>query len=531
MTSFAPTLERPLQRLGLRLGAAFGAVLLVTLAVAVAGMLQLWQVRAHNDVIATDTARLLQVRQWMELVQVNLDRALQTTRLDAAAADDDTVRSRLEPVMSRLAEDMAGTAKMASEVQESLQAQALPPTLRTAVEAVETRRSAFVKLRAGIRDDIQMGEPPTRIDGELVPLARDMVQALDALGTQLTQANQAASAALESDARRALWLLGLGTAGALLLGGVLAWRMTRSLTRPLRDAAELARAIEAGDLTRPVRADRADELGALVLALGRMQAQLRTLIGGIRRSAEGIATASAQVAGGSQDLSQRTEQAAANLQQTASSIEQLGRSVRDTAGSARSASSLAEAAAGVARRGDDVVAQVVGTMQQISESSRRIGEIIGTVDGIAFQTNILALNAAVEAARAGEAGRGFAVVAAEVRALAQRSAAAAREIKSLIGHSVERVEAGSGLAGQARSTMQEIVDSVGRVAVMIREIDEATTRQAQGIGEVNGTVGQLDRVTQSNAALVVQSAAAAASLKDQAAQLSQSVSVFRLGAA
>jgi methyl-accepting chemotaxis protein len=304
----------------------------------------------------------------------------------------------------------------------------------------------------------------------------------------------------------------------------------RTVIGAIGQAADGARAIAAGDLTARFDRGRRDELGVLFTALDDMQGALARLVGEIRHSAENISTASTEVAAGNQDLSQRTEQAASSLQQTASSMEQVHGTVRQTADSARTATQLATSAAGVAQRGGEVVGQVVATMEEIQGASRRIADIIGTIDGIAFQTNILALNAAVEAARAGEQGRGFAVVAGEVRSLAQRSAEAAREIKALIGNSVERVEAGTRLVGDAGATMQEIVAGVKRVADLVGEINAATAEQTQGIGEVNGAVTSLDRMTQQNAALVEQSAAAAESLKAQAAQLTQAVAVFRLAA-
>ncbi len=258
--------------------------------------------------------------------------------------------------------------------------------------------------------------------------------------------------------------------------------------------------------------------------------RIEQAIGAVRASAESIGTASGEIAGGNLDLSQRTEQTASNLQQAASSLEQLTATVRQTADSARTANQLAASASSVAQRGGQVVSQVVSTMDEITSSSRRIADIIGTIDGIAFQTNILALNAAVEAARAGEQGRGFAVVASEVRSLAQRSASAAREIKTLIGTSVEKVETGSRLVADAGSTMSEIVASVQRVTDIIGEISAAAGEQSSGIGQVNGAVTDLDRMTQQNAALVEQSSAAAESLKEQAARLTGLVSAFRLHA-
>jgi methyl-accepting chemotaxis protein len=301
-----------------------------------------------------------------------------------------------------------------------------------------------------------------------------------------------------------------------------------SICKPIDEARALASAIASGDLTQSVNTQGKDEAADLLTQLQAMQTSLREMVGEVQSSTDSITTSSQEIASGNQDLSQRTEITASNLQQTSSSMEQLTGTVRQSADSARQANQLASSAADVAQRGGAVVAQVVTTMNEINTSSRKIADIIGVIDGIAFQTNILALNAAVEAARAGEQGRGFAVVAGEVRSLAGRSAEAAREIKSLIGASVERVDAGTKLVGDAGQTMTEIVGSVQRVTDIIGEITAAAGEQSDGIGQVNTAVTQLDQMTQQNAALVEQSAAAAESLKDQAQRLSQVIARFRL---
>jgi methyl-accepting chemotaxis protein len=303
---------------------------------------------------------------------------------------------------------------------------------------------------------------------------------------------------------------------------------SKSITDPVGHAREVALAIAQGDLTHRIDTEGKDELAELLRALAHMQKSLSGLVGQVRQASESIHVASNEVASGNTDLSNRTEQAASNLQQTASSMDQLTGSVRQSAESATHASEMATSASAVARRGGEAVNQVVATMDEIHTSSRKIGDIIGVIDGIAFQTNILALNAAVEAARAGEQGRGFAVVAGEVRSLAGRSAEAAREIKALINASVERVESGSRQVQDAGATMGEIVSSVQRVADIIREITAASVEQSQGIGQVNTSVVSLDQMTQQNAALVEQSAAAAESLKEQANMLHEVVARFRL---
>ncbi|VBC13083.1 methyl-accepting chemotaxis protein [Burkholderia pseudomallei] len=322
-----------------------------------------------------------------------------------------------------------------------------------------------------------------------------------------------------------VFVIGLVITAAML---VIIRNVRASLGGEPDEAASLAARIAAGDLTRPV-AVRAGDGTSMMAAMRDMQGRLRSTIGGIRRAAEWIAAASHEIASGNHDLSQRTEQQAASLEETAASMEELTATVKQNAENARQASGLANNASEIALKGNDVVSRVIGTMGEINDSSRKIADIIGVIDGIAFQTNILALNAAVEAARAGEQGRGFAVVAGEVRSLAQRSATAAKEIKQLIDASVERVNNGSALVGQAGETMTEILQAVRRVTDIMGEIAAASEEQSSGISQVGRAVTQMDEMTQQNAALVEEAAAAASSLQEQAARLRESVSAFQVG--
>ena len=325
------------------------------------------------------------------------------------------------------------------------------------------------------------------------------------------------------------WLGGVLALAVVLMAIALGIAIRRAV-RPLQRISEHLEAIGHGDLSRPLLLpERRDEIGVISRSVEFMRTSLVGIVGNVRRGTDTIATASGQIAAGNQDLSSRTEEQASSLEETAASMEELTSTVKQNADNARQANQLAVSASNVAVRGGAVVAQVVQTMGAINTSSRKIVDIIGVIDGIAFQTNILALNAAVEAARAGEQGRGFAVVAAEVRNLAQRSAAAAKEIKTLIGDSVEKVEEGSKQVAQAGQTMDEIVGSVRRVTDIMAEIEAASREQTQGIEQINQAIGQMDQVTQQNAALVEEAAAATQSLQEQAGGLSQVVSVFRLG--
>jgi methyl-accepting chemotaxis protein len=336
--------------------------------------------------------------------------------------------------------------------------------------------------------------------------------------------------AREQASARTMLLMAGGLGLLLAVGAAMIWAISRSTTSAIAQAVTVAQTVAAGDLTSHIAVRGRDETAQLLTALQAMNAGLADVVSQVRLGSEHIATASSQIATGNADLSQRTEEQASNLQQTAASMEELTSTVQVNAETARQASAVVRSASEAARQGGETVGQVVATMESISQSSRRIHDIIGVIDGIAFQTNILALNAAVEAARAGEQGRGFAVVAAEVRNLAQRSAEAAKQIKQLIGESVDRVDAGTALVAHAGQSVARIVDQVAQVNQLIEGIASASAEQASGIGQVGHAVAQLDQVTQQNAALVEESAAAADSLQQQARRLSELVGRFRLAA-
>jgi methyl-accepting chemotaxis protein len=364
----------------------------------------------------------------------------------------------------------------------------------------------------------------TRID----PVYRQVLAEINKLVALQQAAERDARDQAEVSSQQLMYWLDLSAVIAVVIGSVLAWGITRSITQPLDKALQVARCVADGDLTTAITVEATDETGKLMQALKDMNQHLAQTVGQIRSGADTIATASSQIAAGNLDLSSRTEQQASSLEETASSMEELTSIVKQNADNARQANQLAVSASEVAVKGGTVVAQVVDTMGAIHTSSKKIVDIIGVIDGIAFQTNILALNAAVEAARAGEQGRGFAVVATEVRSLAQRSAAAAKEIKALIDDSVGNVDAGSALVAQAGSTMEQIVASIGRVTDIMGEITAASQEQTTGIEQVNQAIAQMDEVTQQNAALVEEEAAATASLKTLADNLAQVVSAFKL---
>lgn len=388
--------------------------------------------------------------------------------------------------------------------------------------------TSFTKV-AKLMDDGQKDAAVALLNSETLPALDAMQEPINAI-TDLQKKIVVSSSTdvrdrLGSATQLMLLLGGLG----LLFGAGFARFTTRSITQPMREAVQLAKTVAAGDLTAEVKSNRHDECGQLLLALQEMTESLVHIVNQVRGGAESMATATHQIADGNMDLSSRTEEQASALEQTAASMDELSAAIKQNYESGKHANELAEAAALVAAKGGAVVGQVVHMMEAINTSSKKIADIIGVIDGIAFQTNILALNAAVEAARAGEQGRGFAVVASEVRSLAGRSAEAAKEIKTLIATSVGNVDEGCKLVEQAGLTMDEIVVHVRRVANLMGEVTASTQEQSTGVEQVNQAVGQMDTVTQQNAALVEEAAAASQSLEHQAKVLLETVSVFQLG--
>ena len=468
---------------------------------------------------AQHIAQISETATWVGLTETNV------ARLMASLVSTD-------PAIDALYKEQipAGLAEMA-RIRKTIEAMDLSPPSRELLGKIAEQGQAVLASSAKAQAARQAGDQAAvakELSETFLPAAARYSKALQALAA--LQIQEMDTVRVEFGEQRAaninfargmvLSLIVLLAAGTFFL--------IKEIRSPLYDAIAVAEAIGAGDLTVHIDTSRGDEFGKMMHAIAHMQKQLVHLVSDVRQGTDGLANVSEEIAAGNNDLSARTEQTAANLEETASSMQELTSNVRQSADSAKQANQLAASAAQVAERGGAVVGQVVSTMDEINASSRKISDIISVIDGIAFQTNILALNAAVEAARAGEQGRGFAVVASEVRSLAGRSADAAKEIKLLINTSVEKVEGGAALVTQAGETMTEIVSSVQRVTDIMGEISAAASEQSNGIAQINAAIGQLDQMTQQNAALVEQSAAAASSMKDQSHRLAGVVATFKL---
>ena len=509
-------------KLGRKLGGAFAFVVLLNVMVAGFAIVQMSRINANTADIATN---------WLPSVKVLgdiRDAMAEFRRAEAVVSMPDSA-----PEWAGEVARMDQSRKSVTDLLAQYWPMIASPEERKLAEQFKQQLAAYYEANSKLMVLAHQGEAERAQARALYKGAsREAFRAARVtLNDDMTLNNKGADTAY-ADAQATYgqsrtWVTAL-LVGSVALASVLALWITRMVTGPLNEAAEVARRIADGDLSASLKVAGTDEVGSLMRALADMKGNLVQMVDGVRMGAESVATASSQIAQGNQDLSQRTEEQASALQQTAASMEQLGSTVTQNADSARQANQLANGASTVAIQGGEVVGQVVETMREINDSSRKISDIITVIDGIAFQTNILALNAAVEAARAGEQGRGFAVVAGEVRNLAQRSAEAAKEIKSLIGASVERVERGSNLVDRAGSTMQEVVTAIRRVNDIVGEITSASAEQSTGVSQVSEAVSQMDQATQQNAALVEESAAAAESLKQQARQLVQAVSVFKL---
>ncbi|MGC4075660.1 MAG: methyl-accepting chemotaxis protein [Rubrivivax sp.] len=508
-------------RIGVRLGAAFFALVLLLAVTGAVGLRSLQSTQARLDSIYGD--RVVPLQQLKLIADAYAVKVIDTVNKANAG--------RI-PAQDALKELSGAQEAIARSWREYKSTSMTPDEARLAAEAERLFGPADADIERTKKTLQPLSGP---VPGQLAQFNGPMYDTVDPISAKIAELIElqlhAAKDDVDAAARTYVWTIAV-VAGATLMSMLLAavggLLITRSITRPVDRAVVALRAVAAGDLGVQVEATSKDEIGQLLAALRTMKEELSEIVGTVRSSSDSVVTASTQIAHGNQDLSGRTEEQASALQQTAATMDELSSTVRNNADNAQQANQLARAAAGVAAQGGEVVGQVVATMEGISDSSRKIGDIIGVIDGIAFQTNILALNAAVEAARAGEQGRGFAVVAGEVRTLAQRSAEAAREIKALITRNVEQVEQGSSLVDRAGKTMGEIVGSIQRVSDIVGEISSATSEQSSGIQQVGDAVSQMDQVTQQNAALVEESAAAAESLKLQAQQLARVVSVFKL---
>ena len=507
--------------IGTRLTFGFAIVLLFLVALTGIGVWRMQQASVLTDTMVKDTVRNERlIAEWAKVIEVNAARTATAWKVTDPADQ------------KKVEEQMKISSARATEIQTVLGESVQHPRAKALLGEVLETRKAYTAARAKVFKLKAAGDlagAAATFDTDMAHKREAYLAALASLSSEQRGVLDAAAAAIAAqyESGRTM-LISLGALAIVMGIGCAVW-ITGTITRPIRAAVRVAETVASGDLTSHIEVDSSDETGQLMQSLKRMNDSLVDIVGEVRGGTDAIGTASREIASGNLDLSSRTEDQASSLQETASAMDQLTSTVKLNADNAREANQLAISAAEVATRGGAVVSEVVATMSSINASSTRIVDIIGVIDGIAFQTNILALNAAVEAARAGEQGRGFAVVASEVRTLAQRSAAAAREIKELIGDSVSKVDNGTRLVDQAGKTMEEVVTSINRVTRIMTDITSASDEQRDGIEQVNLAVTQMDQVTQQNAALVEQAAAAAAAMQEQAAQLSQVVGVFKLG--
>ena len=507
-------------KIGQRLAIGFGIVIVLLVAITALSNIQLGRL---NDGINLITKDRYPKTVLANTIQIQVNKIALDIRDIMLTGDAEKIKF--------LVGDATAADKKMNDSLAQMQSIAKTDEDKRYVKDAMTARDAYLPVRDGLMKLAlagQIDEAKAYLPQQFMPLQIKYFIALDAMFDYQGGLMDAAGDKASAESGSARMIINTLAGITLLLSAAVAWLVSRSITRPLTEAVGVARRVADGDLTTKVEVKSTDETGQLMSALQTMNGNLYNIVSQVRQGTDTIATASGEIATGNMDLSARTEQQAGSLEETASAMEELTSTVRQNADNARQANQLAVSASSVAVDGGTVVGKVVDTMSSINDSSKKIVDIIGVIDGIAFQTNILALNAAVEAARAGEQGRGFAVVASEVRSLAQRSAAAAKEIKILIDDSVAKVDTGSKLVEQAGTTMTEVVASVKRVTDIVGEISAASQEQSQGIEEVGRAITSIDETTQQNAALVEESAAAAQSLQDQAAKLMQLVSVFKL---
>jgi methyl-accepting chemotaxis protein len=512
-------------KIGMRVGIGYAIVLVLLAAIAWLGINRMGQMHAHLEQIAAVDNALLSLARDMRMTVDDRMIALRNLALLETLEDK-------QPELQRVRRQDAAYADAADKLGTLLASH--PELASGAGPILAAIRDDDVAARPVIAKAIDVAKQNKQKEAtdvlikELRPLQFKWTKDLATLVEHANMQSEHSVANANEAYQRARTLLTALAVLAFLVGGGFAYVITRGIVRPLKEAVQVAQTVAAGDLTSRIDVTSLDETGQLLRALKDMNASLVNIVREVRGGSDTIASASQQIANGNADLSSRTEEQASSLEETASAMEELTSTVRQNADNALRASRLAVTASDVARQGGCVVEEVVGTMSSINESARKIVDIIGVIDGIAFQTNILALNAAVEAARAGANGAGFAVVATEVRNLAQRSAVAAKDIKTLINDSVVKVDAGSRLVGQAGATMSEVVDSIRRVTDIVGEISAASQEQSAGIEQVTQAVAQMEQTTQQNAALVEEAAAASDSMQDQAHKLADIVSVFRL---